>query len=534
MKAQDADLRNAKALVVDPDPKSRRALVATLRGFGVGVVEQLGSVMDARRVLGAVNFDILLLEQQYPDEPLTGQGLVDELRLAQQLPLSTVVVLFATAAPYTEVAEAAEAALDAYLIKPYDLDTLRGKLLQGRQRKRDLQPILDRIEAKAFAEAAALCRDLAGARGPGWVQAARIGTELFARIGDAKAAMALQEAVLETKALPWTRTGLPTGDDPATLPPASGSRRTLESLLAEQPGCSDAYDLMCRSLLEQGDPQGALKAMRRASQLTPSNVPRLQKLGVLAFFHGEIDEAVDALQRASDLGLATRAYDLQGLVLLGVLQFDLRQSRQLQQTHSALARVLSQVPSSLRLNRFQGVLDVLRLMDRGRADEAIEAVRTMLRAVREPVFDFEAACNLLMLLARLAREGHALQDIDEATREMALRFAVSKAACELLVSAARREEPVAGLVREAQAQIARRAEEAVAMAVKGQPLPAVEALLQGAELTLNGRLLDLADHSLQRHALAIGAPAPALRTRIDTLRERYHSYGAQLRLVRPA
>jgi CheY-like chemotaxis protein len=531
MRQLDPDIPNARAVVVDADPNSRSSLMSMLKSFGVGQIDQLARVGDARRVLPALQFDIIVCEYHFPGEAITGQELIDELRLGQKLPLSTVVILVTGDASYSHVAEAAESAVDAYLIKPHTREGLRHKLAEARARKRQLQPILEKVDAKAYAEAAELCNQLFEARGPGWVQAARIGAELMLKLGDAQGALRLQEAVLATKALPWARTGITQAD----APPGSlnAPRRTLESLLAEQPGLSDAYDVMCRTMLEQGDAPGALAAMRRASALNPASVPRLQKYGVLAFYYGDAGEALQALQQATDIGLTAKAYDLQGLVLLATLQFDRRMARELAQSQSAMGRLLSLVPSSVRLNRFSLVIDTLRLVAMGRMTDAVDQVKHMLQSVREPQFDFEAACNALMLAARLEREDAAVDHIEVALVQLAQRFAVSKATCELLVSAARREEALTGTIRQGYAQIGAHAEAGVSLSVAGKPQAAVEELLLRAEETLNCRLLDLAEHTLQRHHSAIRDTQP-LKQRIDALRQRYHSYGAQLRMVRAA
>ena len=91
---------------------------------------------------------------------------MDDLRLAQLLPLSTVVVMISSEAGYTKVAEAAEAALDAYLIKPHTADALRQRLIQARQRKRALQEIFALIEKGALVEAAEICQVRYKTRGP--------------------------------------------------------------------------------------------------------------------------------------------------------------------------------------------------------------------------------------------------------------------------------------------------------------------------------------------------------------------------------
>jgi CheY-like chemotaxis protein len=530
MRPLDAEIQNATALVIDGNPVSRSALVGMLKDAAVGKVEQCSRVADARRLLEARRFDIVVSEYHFPGETMTGQDLIDDLRLAQMLPLNTVVVMISGEAEYTRVAEAAEAALDAYLIKPHTEQALRERLGDARRRKAMLRPILEKVQAKQYAEAAELCQGLFETRGPGWVHAARIGAELLLNLGQPHAAMRMLEAVLQTKALPWARMGIARSQYKAGS--LTNARRTLESLLSEQPGYVDAYDVMGRVMLDQGDTVGAIDAMRRASELTPGSVARLQKFGVLAFYYGNQDDAAQALQKATNIGVSSRAYDMQGLVLLAALQYDRRETRQLSLSQATMSRVLREAPNSARLQRFAAVVDCLHSLATRRVPEAVLKVRAMLGQITEPQFDFEAACNLLMLLTRLYAEETRLDDIDHPLATLARRFAVSKTTCEMLVSATRHQEELVGPIRLAYTHVTTIAENAVSLSISGQPRAAVAELIQQAEQTLNSKLLDLASHTLERHRAAI-ADADALQAQADALRSRYHSYGTQVRLTRP-
>ena len=57
--------------------------------------------------------------------------------------------------------------------------------------------------------------------------------------------------------------------------------------------------------------------------------------------------------------------------------------------------------------------------------------------IREEDFDFEAACNLLMVLSRIDRAELHLTDLDDQVTRVAERFAVSRTTCELLCGALR-------------------------------------------------------------------------------------------------
>ncbi len=530
MRLLDADIQQAKALVVDGNPVSRSALVAMLKDAGTGKVEQCARAADARRLLETRPFDIVLCEYHFPGESMTGQDMIDDLRLAQLLPLSTVVVMISGEAAYAQVAEAAEAALDAYVIKPHTEQALRERLAEARQRKRLLRPILDKVQHKEYEQAAELCRTVFETKGPGWVHAARIGAELMINLGQPHAAIRMLEAVLATKALPWARMGIARSQYKAGS--LNNARRTLESLLSEQPGYVDAYDVMGRVMLDQGDHVGATEALRRASELTPGSVARLQKFGVLSFYYGNPDEATEALQRATNIGVSSKAYDMQGLVLLAALQYDRRETRQLALSQATMRRVLREAPNSARLNRFAAVIDCLHNLATRKVPDAVRQVQEMLGGITEPQFDFEAACNLLMLLSRLYAEETRMGDIEHPLGVLARRFTVSKTTCEMLVSAARHQEELAGPIRLGYAHISAMAEAAVSLSVAGNPHAAVSELLSQAEQTLNSKLLDLAAHTLDRHRAAI-SDATELQARVDALRSRYHSYGTQVRLTRP-
>jgi CheY-like chemotaxis protein len=208
MQPLDSSIHAAKALVIDPNPSSRASLVGMLREFGVGEIAQARKAQEARRLLESHRYDIVLCEYHFDEETVNGQDLMDDLRLAQLLPLSTVVVMISSEAAYTRVAEAAEAALDAYLLKPHTAQALRERLLHARLRKRMLSDIIQLIEKHQYVEAAELCEIRYKTRGHAWLQATRIGAELWLRLAKPHAAQMLFEAIVAVGAVPWARLGV--------------------------------------------------------------------------------------------------------------------------------------------------------------------------------------------------------------------------------------------------------------------------------------------------------------------------------------
>jgi CheY-like chemotaxis protein len=529
MRLLDADIQRSSALVVDPNPTSRSILAAMLRDCGVGNITQTSKVPDARRLLEARRFDIVLCEYHFEGDPMTGQDLMADLRLAQLLPLSTVVVMISGESVYGKVAEAAEAALDAYIIKPHTEQALLDRLVQARQRKRALKEIIDKVEQNQLIDAAELCQVRFDTRGAAWLQAARIGAELWLKVGKPHASQVMFEAILRSGALPWARLGIARSQYEAGA--VLQSRRTLESLLGEQPGYADAYDVMGRVLLDQNEPEQAVDSLRRACTITPGCVARLVKFGLLAFYYGEPSEAADALQRAARLGLTSRTYDLQGLVLLAALQFDRSDTRGLTHSLEAMSKAREQQRQSARLRRFETVISVFKAQVERRVPDAVLQTRAMLNELQDPDFEFEAACNLMMMIARMYRSEVRLDDVDHFLSILARRFAVSHTTAELLVRATLGQSMFEQIVRNEYARICTQAEEAVSHTVSGQPREAVLQLLAAAEQTLNAKLIDLALHTLDRHHKSI-KDALALQQRAKALHERYRSYGTQVHLTK--
>ena len=275
----DDDLSACAALVVDGNPTSRSILIAQLRDFGVGTVAQAARTVDARRQLEYRSFDFVLCEMHFPTDSSTGQDLLDDLRRNQLLPFSTIFIMITGEATYTKVAEAAESALDGYLLKPHKATHLGERLRQARVRKVSLQAIFSAIEEDKFEQAAQLCMDRFESKGLFWLYAARVGAELLLRVGRYAEAQTLYKSVVAAKTLPWAKLGVARAQlDAGQITQATS---TLENMISADPTYADAYDVMGRAQFELGKLDKALETYKMAAMLTPSSISRLQNLAMM-------------------------------------------------------------------------------------------------------------------------------------------------------------------------------------------------------------------------------------------------------------
>ncbi|MDP2016847.1 response regulator [Hydrogenophaga sp.] len=521
------NLQDAHALVIEGNLQSRSILVSQLRELGVGTVSQCSRLVEARRKLEVNRYDVVICEQHFDRDSMSGQDLLDDLRRNQLLPFYTVFIMVTAEASYAKVAEAAESALDAYLLKPHTGARLSDRIMLARERKKALEAIFTAIDAEQFDHAAALCLERFEARQPYWLYAARIGAELLLRNGEIGDAQKLYEAVIAAKTLPWARLGVARAQLEGGQPAKAVT--TLESLIRDDDTYADAYDVMGRAQFELGNFQSALTTYQMATKLTPSSISRLLKHGMLAYYTGEKSEGVELLDRATRLGLDSKMFDAQALLLLAFARLDNNDQRGLARTVDQLTRLRDRSHAPARPHRLLGMAESLLALQQQHTSRALDDVRRLTNDALSPDFDFETACNLLALMCRLQMRSIALNEAEGAVDTLALRFCTSKAMSELMACACAGSQGFADRVRGAHSQILKMTEQAMTLSIKGDPQGTVMKLLEDGERTLNAKLIESAHQVLQRYTVRI-AEYTALSERTDALRERYHTTAQHSRL----
>ncbi len=516
----DREVAQHSALVVDANPTSRSVLLAQLREFGFGTVKAANRIADAREMIEHRRFNLILCDDAGDGGGSTGQDLLEELRREQLMPYSTVFVMITPEATYATVAEAAEAALDSFLVKPFSANALFERLKEARQRKRVLKDIFEAMEGKNFERAADLCLERFNTRQLYWLYAARIGAELLLMLKRNDEARALYDAVVAAKTLPWAKLGV------ARVQLAEGdvvqARRTLEALIDSAPQFADSYDVLGKVHMEQGNLGEALATYRTAAEMTPGCVLRLQHAGTLSFYAGEAATATQLLERTWQLGSKSRLFDVLSMMLLALLRFDASDTKGLEGAHDVLASFSDRYPQSLRLKRMATLGDVLVRLNRGRIEEAVTLLRREMEAMQQPEFDMEAATNAISTWTRLLRFGLGTNEIDAVLAQLARRFAVSRTTCEVLVAASRAHPGAAAVIRDAYGQVMQVAEQAMNLSLQGQPQRAVEALLHHGGGSGNAKLIEMAGLVARRHQERI-ADVQAL---IDSQAQLAHRYCA--------
>jgi hypothetical protein len=256
---------------------------------------------------------------------------------------------------------------------------------------------------------------------------------------------------------------------------------------------------MGRVQVEQGKLAEALATYRQASDLTPGSIMRLQKSGLLAFFMGERDESAKLLERAALIGISSKMFDFQTLVVLAFCRFQQRDTKGLQRCLDNLTHASEKAPKSRRLQRFVQVVRVFCLMLAKQVVAAVAETKALAEELRAPEFDVEAACNMLALISQLTAAELNLDNADDWIETAGMRFCTAKGVSELLARSADSHPPHAEIVRQCQVRINEMAEQSMAHTLAGDPTSTIKSLIAHGGRTLNAKLVDTARATLQRH-----------------------------------
>ena len=517
----DRDIHLARALLVDGNPLLRSVAASQLRDAGVGSVQTAGKVKEARLLLEREHFDIVLCTQEFEGSPDTGQDLLDELRRENQLPHSTVFLMITSSVTYSQVVEAGESALDGLLVRPYTAALLGQRLLEARNRKRELADILRALDAGqaevAFARALRRFND----KLPYANYCGRLAAELLLSLNRPEDARLVFEKLVQASSATnssWARLGvaramLATGDN-------SSARKAIMAVLADDPGSADAHDLIGRILVEQCDFDAALREYRTASDLTPGCLLRAQHAGALAFYQGLGPEARKLLEHTLTMGVQSKLFDALSLVLIALLRFDDGDAPGVVAMHRQLQQYRKRFPESVRLQRLELAAQVLVDLQPGTHEAAVQDLRHISALASADDFDLEAANVLVALWARVPETLLPAAEHEALVERIAMRFCTSKAIGEVLVASARRCPRDEAVIRRCQARVSQMAEKSMERALRGDPAGAAQALLADGESTLNAKLLEMASLVASRHratfedadALAERATATIRRT----------------------
>lgn len=285
-------LTKKRVLIVDRHSPARDSLRLMLGALGVTMVHGAGNSAEVIRQVKGNRFDIILSDFVL-DDGRDGQQLLEELRHAHLIPLSTVYLIITSERSYTNVVALAELAPDDYLIKPFTAEQLQARLVKAVYKKHVLRKIYENIESGALQEAIAACDRVIQQQPVYMYDALRFKGELLHQLGRTGEAEEVFRRVLEGRVVPWAKMGLAMAlRDREALDEAE---QLAEQVTQEAPEFLSAYDFLASVHEAQGRLHEAQKTLQRGADASPHNTVRQRLVG-------------DVAARNKDLLAAEKAY----------------------------------------------------------------------------------------------------------------------------------------------------------------------------------------------------------------------------------
>lgn len=516
------------ALVIEGNLLSRSILVRMLMELGFKTVAQATKPKDALKKLEIQQYDFIFCEYYFEDSSYTGQVFIEDLRSTKILPLSSAFVMVTAEASQAKVSEAAESALDSYLLKPFNFNELKARLLEIRAKKECFKYVYAEIALNDFDSAASLCESMVSEESKYWVNAARIAAELRLKSGDFDGAKTLFDKVSSVNAVPWAKLGLARVD--LDVGETNKAIRTLESLISENPAYADAHDLMGRAALQQGDFDKALEVYEKAVALTPSSLTRLQKLGALCFIKGDVQSSEKHLEKAFQIGAGSKMYDYQSLVLLALMRFDSKKDPKfIQSAWSVMRKQLSQSPDSFRLSVMLEVIAVLAALQSRQSHRVSDGIESLAVKLKHPDFDFEMACNFCSVLRRAVERDIRFSNEKEWLTIVGHRYCTTKFSVDILKNCVSKDEAIQLVIEDCFKTVNKAAQSALTLGLQGQCLQAVNHLIATGANYLNARILEVAGLVAEKYKHKL-QDFEQLTLKIQELRQSYCSTGTQIGL----
>ena len=283
---------NLAVLIIDPNPAMRASLQNMLNLSGIGKIDFAVSAGTAIKQLARQSYDLILCEYDLGgalDDGQDGQQLLEDLRHHQLIGLLTIFIMITSEGVYSKVVSAAELAPTDYILKPFTVDALAGRIARAIERRAVFHPALQLIGQGKARAAIKSCAQGEAMHPRHALEFIRLRAELHADLNEQAEAELLYRTVLAVKPVGWAGLGL--ARTLAAQQRFDETQALLARLVADNPKLMAAYDLRARCHAMTGAPKLAQRALEEAVAISPHMVRRLRKLGEVALDCGDLAAA---------------------------------------------------------------------------------------------------------------------------------------------------------------------------------------------------------------------------------------------------
>lgn len=283
---------NLTVLVVEPNGSMRTSLQNMLNAAGISKIDLAVNANTAIKQLGRRAYDIILCEYDLAGgsgEGQDGQQLLEDLRHHRLIAPSTIFIMLTSEGVEDKVVSAAELTPTDYVLKPFTVELLGGRIKRALERRAALLPAWQQVAQGQLLDAIRTSEAGLVSQPRYAHDFARIRAEAHFALGEHVDAANVYRQILTDRPLGWAALGL--ARSMVALGEMDDARFILDELLTSNPRMMAAYDLLARCHEAEGNEAQAKKVLADAVAISPHVVRRLRKLGEVALSTGDLEAA---------------------------------------------------------------------------------------------------------------------------------------------------------------------------------------------------------------------------------------------------
>ena len=283
---------NLTVLVVEPNGSMRTSLQNMLNAAGISKIDLAVNANTAIKQLGRRAYDIILCEYDLAGgsgEGQYGQQLLEDLRHHRLIAPSTIFIMLTSEGVEDKVVSAAELTPTDYVLKPFTVELLGGRIKRALERRAALLPAWQQVAQGQLVDAIRTSEAGLVSQPRYAHDFARIRAEAHFALGEYVDAANVYRQILTDRPLGWAALGL--ARSMVALGEMDDARFILDELLTSNPRMMAAYDLLARCHEAEGNEAQAKKVLADAVAISPHVVRRLRKLGEVALSTGDLEAA---------------------------------------------------------------------------------------------------------------------------------------------------------------------------------------------------------------------------------------------------
>lgn len=363
------DYPNLNVLVVDDSPQARSFWFPHLNSLGIEKVEWAYDPSEAISELRTHSYDLVLLEYdlQY------GQGgvnLLEKLRGSSLIPAITALILVTTEQRYDHVMSAMEFTPDDYIVRPFSLQLLHGRLDKVLYRKKCLATIYSAMQKQAYDQAINACDQVVALLPAYQHEALKIKGDIFMLTGRYSDAEKFFTELRQERTWPWVRLGL--AKAVYQQQNFKKAAEILNQLIIEHIAYIEAYDWMAKVQQSLNDSHGAQRILERAAQRSPRALKRQRQLGRVASENQDWGTAEQALSRVLEVGSETGNLESNDFMKLSKVHWS---QGNLEAARAVVQEGTRMLPAAPELQVCENVMNARFAMQQGDFDTAADCLQ---------------------------------------------------------------------------------------------------------------------------------------------------------------